>query len=103
MGDADSGATRIAFTNRWLHPFAASSWTHPTRSCPARSIEMANAKTDFSDDRFIRSIIERKIRQTIDTSSFANHEREDLEQEIYIRVAKSVESVASGKSSQPSG
>lgn len=43
------------------------------------------------DDRFIRSIIQRKIRQTIGTSSFANHDREDLEQEIYIRVAKSVE------------
>ncbi len=43
------------------------------------------------DDRFIRSIIQRKIRQIIDTSSFANHDREDLEQEIYIRVAKSVE------------
>ncbi len=43
------------------------------------------------DDRFIRSIIQRKIRQTIGTSSFVNHDREDLEQEIYIRVAKSVE------------
>ena len=43
------------------------------------------------DDRFIRSTIRRKIRQIIGSSSFDCQDSEDLEQEIYIRVAKSVE------------
>lgn len=49
------------------------------------------SRDGLSNDPFIKSVIQRKVRLVISVSSFDQHDREDLEQEIYIRVAKSVE------------
>ena len=51
----------------------------------------STSRDGLSNDPFIKSVIQRKVRHVISVSSFDQHDREDLEQEIYIRVAKSVE------------
>ena len=50
------------------------------------------AKADFnpSDDRFTNGIIRRKVRQLIGRAGFTRHDREDLEQELFVRVLQSL-------------
>lgn len=47
---------------------------------------MIQAEFDPSDDRYLRGIIRRKVRQLIGRAGFTRQDREDLEQEIFARV-----------------
>ncbi len=51
---------------------------------------MAEAKSDPSDDRFIRGIIRRKVKQLIGLAGFTEQDREALEQELFARVLQSL-------------
>lgn len=51
---------------------------------------MAKAKFDPSDDRFIRGIIRRKVKQLIGRAGFTQQDREPLEQELFARVLQSL-------------
>lgn len=51
---------------------------------------MANAIFDFSDDRFVRGIIRRKVRQLIGLAGFTHQDRDDLEQELYVRLLQAM-------------
>ncbi len=51
---------------------------------------MAKASFDPSDDRFIRGIIRRKVKQLIGRAGFTSQDREDLEQEMFVRVLQSL-------------
>lgn len=51
---------------------------------------MAKAKFDPSDDRFIRGIIRRKVKQLIGFAGFTLQDRESLEQELFARVLQSL-------------
>jgi RNA polymerase sigma-70 factor (ECF subfamily) len=51
---------------------------------------MAKANFDPSDDRFIRGIIRRKVKQLIGRAGFTMQDREDLEQELFARVLQSL-------------
>lgn len=45
----------------------------------------------ISDDHFIRSIIQRKVKHLIGTSGFDNSDRQDLVQDLFVRVVQSLE------------
>ncbi|MCA9259623.1 MAG: sigma-70 family RNA polymerase sigma factor [Planctomycetales bacterium] len=51
---------------------------------------MAKAKFDPSDDRFTRGIIRRKVNQLIGRAGFTQQDREDLEQDLFVRVLQSL-------------
>ena len=51
---------------------------------------MAKAEFNFSDDRFIRGIIRRKVKQLLGRAGFTRQDREDLEQELLVRVLQSL-------------
>jgi len=51
---------------------------------------MAKATFDPSDDRFTRGIIRRKVRQLIGRAGFTQQDREDLEQDLFVRVLQSL-------------
>ena len=51
---------------------------------------MANTKFDPSNDRFTRGIIRRKINQLVRRSGFSQQERDDLEQDLLVRVLQSL-------------
>lgn len=51
---------------------------------------MAKAKFDPSDDRFTRGIIRRKVKQLIGRAGFTQQDREDLEQDLFVRVLQSL-------------
>lgn len=53
---------------------------------------MANASFDPSDDRFIRGIIRRKVRQLIGRAGYQSQDFGDLENDIYVRVLQSLKS-----------
>ena len=50
---------------------------------------MAKAKFNPSDDCFTRDLIRRKIKQLIGRAGFTLHDREDIEQDLYVRVLQS--------------
>jgi RNA polymerase sigma-70 factor (ECF subfamily) len=91
VGDADHGAPRFAsafFVG--LHYLRHSSLVHANRSSPARSISMANAKFNVSDDRFTRGLIRRKTKQLIGRAGFSRQDGDDLEQDLLVRVLQSL-------------
>jgi RNA polymerase sigma-70 factor (ECF subfamily) len=51
---------------------------------------MAKANIDLSDDRFTRCIIRRKVKQLFGRAGFTQQDREDLEQELFVRVLQSL-------------
>lgn len=51
---------------------------------------MAKAKFDPSDDPFTRGIIRRKVKQLIGRAGFTQQDREDLEQDLFVRVLQSL-------------
>lgn len=51
---------------------------------------MAKAKFDPSDDRFIRGIIRRKVNQLTSRAGFTRQDRDDLEQDLFVRVLQSL-------------
>jgi RNA polymerase sigma-70 factor (ECF subfamily) len=90
VGDANHGFPRIASVFVGLHPFAICRCPRQPLS-PARSIfQMANTKFDPSNDRFTRGIIRRKINQLVRRSGFSQQERNDLEQDLLVRVLQSL-------------
>jgi RNA polymerase sigma factor (sigma-70 family) len=65
---------------------------HTTRSSPARSITVFHDDYQEKFDRFTRGIIRRKIKQLIGRAGFANHDWEDLEQDMFLRVLQALKS-----------
>jgi len=51
---------------------------------------MADANFNPNDDRFTRGIIRRKVKQLIGRVGFTRQDREDLEQELKLRVLQSM-------------
>ena len=51
---------------------------------------MAKAEFDPSDDRFIRGIIRRKVKQLIGRAGFTQQDRQDLEHDLLVRVLQSL-------------
>ncbi|QDU76925.1 RNA polymerase sigma factor RpoE [Bremerella volcania] len=51
---------------------------------------MAKAEFNPSDDRFTRGIIRRKVKQLMGRAGFTQQDREDLEQDLFVRVLQSL-------------
>lgn len=58
---------------------------------------MAKANIDPSDDRFIRGIIRRKVNQLTGRAGFTRQDRDDLEQDLFVRVLQSLPKFAPGQ------
>jgi RNA polymerase sigma-70 factor (ECF subfamily) len=91
VGDANFGATRIASVFCWLGSLFAIVAHPPSPLLTGEEyFKMAKAKFNPSDDRFTRGIIRRKIKQIIGRVGFSKQDREDLEQDLLIRVLQSL-------------
>jgi DNA-directed RNA polymerase specialized sigma24 family protein len=89
VGDADFGATRIAFAFFvWpVSPFLAA------RSLGLRSAgeERPNMSIAYpEDDRFLRGLIRRKVDQLIRRPGFDPQDRHDFETDLLLRVLQSL-------------
>jgi RNA polymerase sigma-70 factor, ECF subfamily len=78
---------------RWPASIRQSSLAHANRSSPARScFPVFTEEFNQKLDRFTHGIVRRKVKQLIGRAGFTQQDREDLEQELLLRVLQSLPS-----------
>ena len=98
MGDADYGSTALPSLFRWP-AFPLPVVVAHTYSFPAGKGNFM-LHDDFNEkiNRFAHGIIRRKIKQIIGRAGFTKQDRQDLEQELILRLLKSLSSFDPGQS-----
>jgi RNA polymerase sigma-70 factor (ECF subfamily) len=94
VGDADHGATRIA-SALVLACILSPNRRWPTPTAPRRRGAFSVFNKDFNQkiDQFTRGIVRRKFAQLIGRAGFSKQDRDDIEQELILRVLQSLPSI----------